>query len=302
MILQQVVEKLNRAITVPITSSLENVEVGDAADAEAVITSAEAALVAASAAELAAENAETSAAAAEASLAAVDATQIVSGTTKVTTNETPTKVKITTSGTLRATVDSDGVTLEAGASVNEFSTDGTLAGNSDDAVPTEKAVKTYVDTAGAAAPSGWEYVQGGVFTDLDNDPKKVITYTIAEGYVYKLFLQGVNKSAGGGSEVGTLYLDLNSTQKTLAADVAFSDNGRSRKPFAIEITLSYVATGTLLVGRVEGFMNFSNVGILAMKTFDALIELSEQVTSMSIYTGGSNQILTGRYFLYRTKH
>jgi hypothetical protein len=32
-----------------------------------------------------------------------------------------------------------------GASINEFSIDGTLAGNSDAALPTEKAVKTYVD-------------------------------------------------------------------------------------------------------------------------------------------------------------
>ena len=37
------------------------------------------------------------------------------------------------------------LTLSTGTSVNEFSVDGTLAGNSDDAVPTEKAVKTYVD-------------------------------------------------------------------------------------------------------------------------------------------------------------
>jgi microcystin-dependent protein len=35
-----------------------------------------------------------------------------------------------------------------GTTINEFSIDGTLAGNSDDAVPTEKAVKTYVDGAG----------------------------------------------------------------------------------------------------------------------------------------------------------
>jgi len=33
-----------------------------------------------------------------------------------------------------------------GATINEFSTDGTFADNSDEAVPTEKAVKTYVDT------------------------------------------------------------------------------------------------------------------------------------------------------------
>jgi len=35
---------------------------------------------------------------------------------------------------------------QIGATINEFSTDGTLAGNSDVAVPTEQAVKTYVDT------------------------------------------------------------------------------------------------------------------------------------------------------------
>lgn len=37
--------------------------------------------------------------------------------------------------------------LEIGTAVNEFSIDGTLGGNSDLALPTEKAVKTYVDNA-----------------------------------------------------------------------------------------------------------------------------------------------------------
>ena len=37
------------------------------------------------------------------------------------------------------------LTFDLGSTVNEFSIDGTLAGNSDSAVPTEKAVKTYAD-------------------------------------------------------------------------------------------------------------------------------------------------------------
>lgn len=41
---------------------------------------------------------------------------------------------------------SSGLKLASGADVNEFSTDGTMAGDSDDAVPTEQAVKTYVDS------------------------------------------------------------------------------------------------------------------------------------------------------------
>jgi len=43
-------------------------------------------------------------------------------------------------------LENDGIFyLQNGTGINEFSTDGTLAGDSDDAVPTEKAVKTYVD-------------------------------------------------------------------------------------------------------------------------------------------------------------
>ena len=42
----------------------------------------------------------------------------------------------------------------AGAIVDEFSTDGTLAGDSDTALPTEQAVKTYVDTELAAKDHG----------------------------------------------------------------------------------------------------------------------------------------------------
>lgn len=66
--------------------------------------------------------------------------------------------------------------LGAGTGINEFSIDGALAGNSDDAVPTEKAVKTYVDaltdekvkaTAGDAA--------GYLDAKVDNDTIEVST-------------------------------------------------------------------------------------------------------------------------------
>lgn len=51
--------------------------------------------------------------------------------------------KLTVSGSLR---------LQAGTSVTEFSTDGTLGGSSNTAIPTERAVKTYVDASvGVAA-------------------------------------------------------------------------------------------------------------------------------------------------------
>lgn len=63
------------------------------------------------------------------------------------------------SGVEVATLDSSGLKLASGADINEFSIDGTLAGDSDDAVPTEKAVKTYADTK---APNDPKYIVGDV--------------------------------------------------------------------------------------------------------------------------------------------
>lgn len=44
---------------------------------------------------------------------------------------------------------------QLGETINEFSSDGTLGGNSNTAVPTEQAVKTYVDTAIAGVSASW---------------------------------------------------------------------------------------------------------------------------------------------------
>jgi len=91
-------------------------------------------------------------------------------------------------------IDATGLaSFPAGTGINEFSTDGTLAGDSDDAVPTEKAVKTYVDgAAGGDLPnilinqnfSIWQ--ENTTFTNPANG-----VYT-ADGYY-------VNSTAGGGT-------------------------------------------------------------------------------------------------------
>jgi len=77
-----------------------------------------------------------------------DAQQLgVSGDTLITTTQSTDVIDFTVAGGSVGTFESDGLTLANGTNVNEFSTDGTLAGDSDNAVPTEQAVKTYVDTA-----------------------------------------------------------------------------------------------------------------------------------------------------------
>ena len=80
----------------------------------------------------------------------VDRVQSPDGNTRMEINASPCgtyEIVFYVNSTKVGTFDADGLLLEViGASINEFSTDGTMAGNSDDAVPTEKAVKTYVDT------------------------------------------------------------------------------------------------------------------------------------------------------------
>jgi len=64
--------------------------------------------------------------------------------------------------------------LASGTTVNEFSIDGTLAGNSDDALPTEQAVKTYVDALVTAQDLDFAGDAGTGAVDLDSQ-----TFTLA---------------------------------------------------------------------------------------------------------------------------
>ncbi len=73
------------------------------------------------------------------------------------------QVRMYTAGSLRVSVGSYGILIgQAGASVDEFSTDGTMAGNSDDAVPTEQAVTewTLPYMQGAVVRPQFEYKDG----------------------------------------------------------------------------------------------------------------------------------------------
>ena len=57
-----------------------------------------------------------------------------------------TSISLTVSGTRKGFFNVDGFKLQSGTSIKEFSTDGTMVGDSDNTVPTEKAIKLYTDT------------------------------------------------------------------------------------------------------------------------------------------------------------
>ena len=68
-------------------------------------------------------------------------------------------IRFDAAGAEVATITANGVCLAQGTRIDEFSTDTTLGDNSNLAVPTERAVKTYVDTSVTS------------ISDADNDTK-----------------------------------------------------------------------------------------------------------------------------------
>ena len=114
-------------------------------------------------------------------------------------------------------VNAGSVGFAAGTVVNEFSTDGTLAGNSNSAVPVESAVKTYVDTAvaGAGGSEGLATRTTAAVTtnSIGNDATENVSITGFKSYMLmsiqtssaawvRLYTSSANRTADAGRGEG----------------------------------------------------------------------------------------------------
>lgn len=98
------------------------------------------------------------------------------------------------------------LTLDTGATADEISTDGTLAGDSDTAVPTEKAVKTYVDAnAGGASYKTGNFTRD---TSLATGTQAVTGLGFQPTAVIFFSLQISTREASWGFDDGTSPLTL----------------------------------------------------------------------------------------------
>jgi hypothetical protein len=175
-------------------------------------------------------------------------------------------VKVKGGGDLKLTTDSSSKTqvtagkfqLASGTGINEFSTDTGLAGNSDDAVPTEKAVKTYVDAsvptsvANATTAANVTLVAENtssdqhriIFADSQTGSQTLQTDT---SLVYQPSTGNLSLGSGGTASMGNLTLNsgtINSVQtikgdSTLTIDPAPDDTG--------EVGGSTTDTGTVVI-------------------------------------------------------
>lgn len=131
--------------------------------------------------------------------------------------------------------------------VNEFSIDGTLAGNSDAAVPTEKAVKTYVDTsmssAFVSAGETWTYASSTTFTvsgDVTSKYQKGDKVKLSQTTVKYFYMTTVSHSAG------TTTITVTGGSDYSLANAAITDNyySKAENPQGFPGTFNYTPTVT----------------------------------------------------------
>jgi len=184
--------------------------------------------------------------------------QDTDGDTKVETekNADEDKVRITTAGVQRGQFDSNGLTLQSGVAVKEISNDGTMAGNSDDAVPTEKAVKTYTDdktvykgrTDGSTPAAGYigEMLSGqcGPTTTNTSGYTDLVTLTLTAG-IWLVSMCGQTDNVGSQTGFDTTFIVSGTGGTTQGVDVFYvrhtAGQGHS---FAFAPRRIVIATGT----------------------------------------------------------
>lgn len=147
-------------------------------------------------------------------------------------------------GVVQAVVAGDGIDVDATDPANpivsfekEISTDGTLAGNSDDAVPTEKAVKTYVDANGVAdgnktdvivSSSGTVWTLDSSFAGTKTFEDGVIATGAATGAIGHADSQLESRNDGGGHALVSIVNTVNpgsTVEEAGVTLVAYDDAG-----------------------------------------------------------------------------
>lgn len=151
-------------------------------------------------------------------------------------------VLLTVNGVTIGTWSSSGLTLASGATVNEFSTDGTMAGNSDTAVPTEQAVVEYVDSVVGAGVSDYKNkIINGMFDIWQRNTTFSATGVSADRWAFTL-----------ANETGTV-----SRQPFLVGQTDVPDNPSWFARCAITTGGALAAAAAVLQQKIENVRQFS---------------------------------------------
>jgi len=174
------------------------------------------------------------------------------------------------------------LTLASGATVTELSTDTTMAGNSDTAVPTEKAVKTYVDAQVTAADLDFT-ADDSTTNSIDLD-SEVLEFKGGTGITTSAFANQVNINID--STVVTLTGTQTLTNKTLTAPIITSPT------LTGPITIDNLSLDDNIISTSSNADLNLNPGGTGSIQLQANTEVTGTLTTDDITTDG-NQTITG---------
>jgi len=180
-----------------------------------------------------------------------------------------------------------GIMLNTGTYINEFSTDGTLSGNSDDAVPTEKAVKTYVDNhsggsansiySGHASLTVSEDVADGVFTFGSDSVTAVMTLIDTTGYLELGSTFTIKKNVSGDFNALKLY----NTATDQPVNIVFGNGSTDEFLLSynnFKLSINNVVSGDKLVEFTQLGSKFYGDGSLKLDITDSGTVLHDSLT------------------------
>jgi hypothetical protein len=159
---------------------------------------------------------------------------------------------------------------QLGETINEFSSDGTLSGNSNVAVPTEQAVKTYVDT--------YAVILGDT---------SAVTISTTTTYSDRQFRAVFNSGAGTvvWSIVGTAPSGMTISSSGLLS------NGNGTVPAGTYNFSIRAASGNLSVSKTISIISSASVPVFSTSTFPTLLTPSQAFTiNAATATVGSGTI------------
>ena len=179
---------------------------------------------------------------------------------------------------------------QLGATIDEFSTDGTLSQNSDEKVPTQKAVKTYVDglsNLGGNLTIGGNLTVNGTTTTVNSTTLTVDDKNIELGKV----ASPTDATADGGG------ITLNGTTNKTINWINSTDNWTSNQSFDLVSGRVYkindvsVLSATTLGSGVQS-SNLTSVGTLTSLTVSGNVTCSG-TGSLQVPVGTENERPTG---------
>lgn len=177
-------------------------------------------------------------------------------------------------------------TTAVGVGIEEFSSDGTLAGNSDLAVPTEKAVKTYVDTEVPFVKirtARVTTIQNSTTSALANVTELTFPVEANKDYYFEFEIiyqstatnTGINFSINGPATPTSIVF-----QRTIPTSATANNFQQLRAYDAGTTTSTTEAANSDVMANVKGFLrNGANAGTLALRF------ASESTTSVSVRPG-----------------